>query len=122
VEPTSDDEALHDTDVFGAEFGPTEVPIFPSHRDRAQVTLQMVGVHRYVWVGQKYFQARPSLAHIVERLGKRCGGPQAVILQAPVHPGKEGFNVRLAVRPSMSEPWNPPGCWKELLCGSPCTL
>jgi hypothetical protein len=28
VEPTSHDEALHDTDVFGAQLGPTEIPIF----------------------------------------------------------------------------------------------
>jgi len=28
VEPTCHDEALHDADVFGAELGPTKIPIF----------------------------------------------------------------------------------------------
>jgi hypothetical protein len=28
VESTRHDEALHDTDVFGAELSPTEIPIF----------------------------------------------------------------------------------------------
>ena len=28
VEPASHDEALHDTYLFGAQFGPTKIPIF----------------------------------------------------------------------------------------------
>ena len=28
VQATSDDQALHDADVLGTEFGPTEIPIF----------------------------------------------------------------------------------------------
>lgn len=28
VEPTSHDEALHDTNMFGAQLGPTKIPIF----------------------------------------------------------------------------------------------
>src|SRR5438105_317366 len=101
VEPASHDEALHDTHMFGAQFGPTKIPIFSTHRDRTQRALQMVGVHRYVWVGEKYFQPQPPLAHIVERLGKGRGGAQAVFLETAVHPRKEGFYMRLAVRKAM---------------------
>jgi hypothetical protein len=28
VEPTRDDETLYDTDVFGAQFCPTKIPVF----------------------------------------------------------------------------------------------
>src|ERR1700726_5167104 len=97
VKTTSHDEALHDTNVFGAQFGPAEIPVFPAHRNRAQVAFQMVGVHRYVWVGEKKFQPQSSLTHIVERLGKGRGGPQAMLLEATDHPGKEGLHVRFAV-------------------------
>src|SRR5436305_716231 len=61
----------------------------------------MVGVHRYVWVGEKHFQPQSPLAHIVERLGKGRGRPQAVLLEAMVHPGKESLHVRLAVCEAM---------------------
>ena len=29
VQPTGGDQALHDADLLGAEFGPAKVPIFP---------------------------------------------------------------------------------------------
>jgi len=29
VQATSHNEALHDADMFGAQLGPTEIPIFP---------------------------------------------------------------------------------------------
>ena len=35
MEPAGHDEALHDTHVFGAQFSPTEIPIFPAHWDCA---------------------------------------------------------------------------------------
>jgi hypothetical protein len=53
VKPTRYNEALQDIHLFGAQFGPAEIPIFPAHRDCSQRALQMVGVHRYVWVGEK---------------------------------------------------------------------
>ena len=33
MQPAGDDQALHDADMFGAEFGPAEIPVFPTHRD-----------------------------------------------------------------------------------------
>ena len=37
MEPTSHDQALHDADVFRTQLGPTEIPIFPTHRNRAVI-------------------------------------------------------------------------------------
>jgi hypothetical protein len=56
VEPTSHDQALHDPDVFRAQLGPTEIPIFSAHRDGAQRTLQMVGIQWHIGVGEKDLQ------------------------------------------------------------------
>lgn len=34
VQPTGCDQALDDADVLGAQLGPAEHPIFPTHRNR----------------------------------------------------------------------------------------
>ena len=58
VGPTSHDQAPHDPDVFRAQLGPTEIPIFPAHRDGAQRTLQMVGIQWHMGSVRK--SSRPS--------------------------------------------------------------
>ena len=47
------DQALHDSNVLGADFGPTEEPVAPSHWNRAQGALDMVGIDGHHWVVQK---------------------------------------------------------------------
>jgi hypothetical protein len=41
-------------------------------------------------------RAQDVLAHIVERLGKGRGGPQAVFLETTVHSGEEDCYMRFA--------------------------
>ena len=36
MQPTGDQQALHDANVPGAEFGPTKQPVFATHRDHPQ--------------------------------------------------------------------------------------
>jgi hypothetical protein len=74
VEPTSHNQALHDADLFGAQLGPTKIPILSAHWNNTQRALQMVGVQRHLGVGEKYFQPQPPLTHIVESFRKGCGG------------------------------------------------
>ena len=74
VEPASDDQALHDADLFGTQLGPTEIPIFSAHRDSAQGALEMVGIQWHVGVGEEYFQAQPPFPDVVECLCKGVVG------------------------------------------------
>lgn len=86
VQSACDDQALHDPDVLGTEFGPTEVPMFSSHRNRAQRALQMVGVDRYIRIAQEDFQSKPPLAHVVECLRERIARQQPMPLElASIH-------------------------------------
>ena len=57
VQPTGHQHALHDTDVLGAEFGPTE-PIFATHPNHPQCALQMVGIDRHVRVAEIDFECK----------------------------------------------------------------
>ena len=71
VQPAGDDQALDDADVFGREFGPAEEPVLPTHGTPPQGALEMVGIDRYVWIGQIDLQATSSLVGVGERLGQR---------------------------------------------------
>jgi len=57
VQAARDEQALHDPDVLGAKLGPTEVPVFPAHRNHAQRALEMVGVDRHVRIRQNSEEA-----------------------------------------------------------------
>ena len=74
VQSAGDDEALCDADVLRTHFGPTEIPIFPPHRDHAQCALDVVGVHRYVGIGEKDFQSLARCTRIAQRFGKGIAG------------------------------------------------
>src|SRR6185437_17165076 len=79
----------------------TEAPALPANSYSPQcmfIAPVADSTHRHVCVGEKDFQARSSLTHIVERFGKGRGGAQPVLLEATVHPVEEGLHVRLAVR------------------------
>ena len=56
VQSTRDDQTLDDADVLGAEFSPTEKPGFSTHGNDTQRALDMVGVDRYVRIGEKYLK------------------------------------------------------------------
>ena len=56
VQSTSDDQTLDDADVPGAELSPTEKPGFSTHGNDTQRALDMVGVDRYVRIGEKYLK------------------------------------------------------------------
>ena len=101
VEPTSHDEALHDAHMFGAQLGPAKVPVFATHRNGPQRALEMVGIHRYVRIGEKYLQPQPAFSHVVEGFGKQCGRPQSMSLQMPIDPGEEGLDMRFTMGKTM---------------------
>ena len=46
MQSAGDDQTLHDSDVFGAELGPAEVPVLAPHGDNTQTALQLIGVQR----------------------------------------------------------------------------
>jgi hypothetical protein len=37
MEPTGDDQALHDADLLRPQLGPTEIPVFSPHRNHAVI-------------------------------------------------------------------------------------
>jgi hypothetical protein len=53
VQAACDDQALDDTDVFGAQLRPAEIPNFAAHGNRPQGALQVIGVDRHVRVAGK---------------------------------------------------------------------
>jgi hypothetical protein len=63
-----DDQALNDADVLGAEFGPVEEPGFSAHRYDTRRSFRLVGVDRYIRIGEEEFESDTALAPIVQRL------------------------------------------------------
>ena len=77
-------QALHDANVPGAEFGPAEQPISATHRNHPQGAFQMVGIDRHI--SRRWRRAK--------RLLHTPGRPARVILvdgprPAPHHAGHE---------------------------------
>jgi hypothetical protein len=101
VQTTGDDQALHDADVLGTELSPTEIPVLPPHRNRAQRALQMVRVDRHVRVSEEYLQAQAALAHVVQRLDEWTARQQPLPLELAIDPVEKRIDPRLAVRQSM---------------------
>ncbi len=56
VQSAGDDQALDDTDVFGAELGPAEEPRFSAHGNHTQGSLEMIGIDRNIRIGEKDFE------------------------------------------------------------------
>ncbi len=54
VQLARDDQALHDSDLTGAEFGSTEQPVLPAQRDGPQAALKVIGVERHIRIGEKH--------------------------------------------------------------------
>lgn len=97
VQATGDDQALHDANVSGPEFGPAEHPVFPPHGDRAQRAFQMVGIDRHVRVGQLDLQPQSSFARIGQGPGQRMARQQPLRLELLIDPGEEPFDDRLGM-------------------------
>lgn len=70
--------------------------IFP-HGDGAQSPLQMIGIDRYVWVGQEHLQAALTAHRVFQCLAQRAAGQQVRPVTLPVAPGPEGIDYRPAV-------------------------
>jgi len=51
VQPAGDDQALDDTDLFGAQLGPAEEPGFSAHGNDPERTLEMIGIDRDIRIG-----------------------------------------------------------------------
>src|SRR5690554_8207557 len=77
LQPAGGQQALYDADVLGADLAPTEHPVFLTHGNAAQATLQVVGVDRHVGIGQKYLQAPLSLQRVLHGLAQRVRGSRS---------------------------------------------
>lgn len=83
VQSAGDDQTLRDADLLGAEFGPTEVPVFSPHRNRAQPALQVVRVDRHVRIAQEDLKPEPPFSHVLQRLRERIARQQSLSLALP---------------------------------------
>ena len=63
----------------------------------------MVGVDRYVGIGQIDFQPETSFAGVGQCFRHRIAGQQALCFELSIDPGKELFDERLGVRQSVVE-------------------
>jgi len=50
--------------MFGAEFGPAEVPVFASHGNRAQRSLEVICIHRHVGIAEGTLKTELAVADI----------------------------------------------------------
>jgi hypothetical protein len=80
VQSAGYDQALDDTDVLRAEFGPAEKPGSAAHGNHTQCPLQVVRIDGHIRVGKENLEADATLAHIVQRLDKRIGRREALAL------------------------------------------
>ena len=62
---------LYDANMLGTQLGPTEQPIFATHRNHPQRALQMVGVNRYRRIIEVDLQPHPPLAYVGQRRNER---------------------------------------------------
>ena len=74
MQPTGDQQALHDANMLRAKFGPTRQPVFAAHRNHPQGALQMVGVDRHIRVVQIDLESRPPLANVGQRRDEGTAG------------------------------------------------
>ena len=70
LEPAGNQEALDDTDAFGADLRPGEQPVLLSLGDGAQGALQVVGVDRHRGIGKEHLKAGLACQGIVQGLGQ----------------------------------------------------
>ena len=92
------DQALHNSNVLGTNFGPTEEPVAPAHGDRTQGALDVVGIDGHCWVVEKNSQPLATLADVSQRLRQRIARQQALLLELLVDPVEELVDQRFAVR------------------------
>ena len=79
-------QGLDHADVFGADFGPAEIPIFPAHWNDAQGALQMVCVGWYIGIVEEHFESGAPLACIGHRLGQWTAGQESLMVELNTNP------------------------------------
>jgi len=94
VQPTCRQQALHNSDVFGAQLGPAEQPVLFTHRNDPQSTLEVVCVDRHLRVIQVDRQAHPALTDIPQRAKEGAARQESLFVELRVDPGKETFQGR----------------------------
>ncbi len=95
MQPAGDDQALHDADLGGAEFGPAEIPVLATHRNDPQRPFEVVGIDRDIGVGQIDLERASSFAGIGEHPGERSARQQTLRFELPIYSGKELLDDRL---------------------------
>lgn len=77
--------------------------ITPTHRHRADLTLEMIGVDRHVRVLQEHAESGFSLESVIGGLGEGARRQQEVLFVGLCQPDEEGIHHRLAVRAAILE-------------------
>ena len=57
VQPAGDDQALDDTDLFGAQLSPAEEPGFSAHGTTLSARSKMIGIDRNIRIGEEHLEA-----------------------------------------------------------------
>ncbi len=77
VQDTGRDQALCPADFLGAHLGPTEEPVLPPHRNRAERSLEVVRVDGHLGVRQENLESLLSMECVVRRLRERVRWKQS---------------------------------------------
>lgn len=107
------EQTLDDADMLGAQFGPTEHPVFSAQRNDPQRPFQVVRVDRDIGVLQIDRQAGASLADVGKRLREGAAWQETLRLEVVVDPFEEafgyGFGMGLTQGGNTPMPWCPQG-------------
>ncbi len=81
VQAAGDDQALDDADMFRTEFRPGKHPRLPTHRNRPERTLQVVGVDGDIRIGEEDFEPASSISDVGKCLGQRTAWQEALVFE-----------------------------------------
>jgi hypothetical protein len=94
-------QALDDTDVPGAKLSPAKEPGLSTHGDDTQGSLEMIGIDRYIGIGEEYFETEAPFAYIVECFDERTARREPLSLELPIDPLEKYFDKWFAVGQSI---------------------
>ena len=81
LQTTRRKQTVDDAHMVGADFRPTEQPVLLAQGNRANFSLQMIGIHRHVGINQEHFEfCLPAPVHTAPRGPKGLVGSKTSVI------------------------------------------
>ena len=103
LQTTRREQTVDNPHMAGADFRPTEQPVFAAQGNGPNFPLQMIGIHRHVGINQEHFEFCLPLQCILRRVAKRIGGEQDSSDHCLFEPRKEILHEGFLYFPPMRQ-------------------